>query len=109
MSEGFEHNLGDHEDPLAGPTWLVGVFGVVTLVAIIGGLTALYYNEKNSEIEEQVVIPPREEVADLTAAQEALLAGPPRSVVREEQGEQVKAYVIPIERAMELVVKEYGR
>ncbi len=108
MTDVFEHNPGDHEDPLAGPTWLMGFLGAVTLVAIIGALTALYYNEKNEEVEDQIVIPPREEVADLTAQQEALLAGPPRSIIRQEQGEEVRAYVIPIDRAMELVVREYG-
>ncbi|MHC4416164.1 MAG: hypothetical protein ACYS0G_12860 [Planctomycetota bacterium] len=106
MTEVYEHNPEDHDDPVATPTWLVGLFGAVALVVIILGLTALYYNAKAEAFREQVLSRDRLDVLELRRQQEALLGGPPRWVERDEQGETVEALVIPIERAMALVVEE---
>ena len=38
MSDHAEHNPGDHEDPLPGPTWIVTFLGVVLLAVIILGI-----------------------------------------------------------------------
>ena len=102
----FEHNPLDHEDPTAGPTTIVGVLGALVLTASLMLLTALYYNVKTGQFNKSVVDEPVLEVAELTAAQEALLAGPPHWVERDENGKQVKAFVIPIERAMQIVADE---
>ena len=53
-----------------------------------------------------VVIPEGQEVRQLLQEQEALLAGPPRWVTRDDAAETVEALIIPIEWAMELVVME---
>ena len=106
MTDVYEHNPQDHDDPVAGPTWLIGFLGTILLVAIMLGTTALYYNVKAGKVDEQVVRPERAEVAKLHRAQEAMLTGPPRWVQREDQGEMVTALVIPIEDAMDLVVAE---
>ena len=108
MTEVFEHNPQDHEDPVAGPTWLVGILGAILLVVSLLGLTALYYNVKAEELEGQVIGLERLEVLELRRQQEALLAGSPRWIKRDEQGEEIEAFIIPIERAMELVVEEAG-
>ena len=76
------------------------------LVAIVLGLTAMYYNAKAREIYKVVVSPERLEVLQLRQEQEALLAGPPRWVTRDDAAATVEALIIPIEWAMELVVAE---
>jgi hypothetical protein len=108
MSEVYEHNPNpaDHEDPLPGPTVLMGLVGVLLLTIILLGLTALYYDTKEEEEREAVWRTAREDVLKLRQAQEALLEGPPRRVVRDEGGRAVEAIVIPVERAMELIVAE---
>ena len=106
MTEVYEHNPGEHDDPTAGFTWLIGLVGVLLLVVIILWVTALYYNVKAGIFQRQVVNAPRLELLELRRPQEALLAGPPRSIERDEQGETVRAYIIPIEQAMEIVVRE---
>ncbi len=45
----------------------------------------------------------------MRAQQEALLQGPPRRVTRMGETGEVEALVIPIDRAMELVVAEHQR
>ncbi len=106
MTEVFEHNPGDHDDPVTGQTWLIGFLGALVLVAMMLGLTAIYYNAKAREINKVVIIPERQEVRQLLQEQEALLAGPPRWVTRDDAAETVEALIIPIEWAMELVVAE---
>jgi hypothetical protein len=106
LTEVYEHNPEDHDDPTAGFTWLMGLVGVLLLVVIILALTALYYNVKAEMFQRQVVSAPRAELLELRRQQEALLAGPPRSIERDQQGETVRAYIIPIEQAMEIVVRE---
>jgi hypothetical protein len=101
-----EHNPEHHQDPKAGLTWFVGIVGVLLTVVIVLGLTALYYNVKAEVFQRQVVNEVRAEVQELRRAQEALLAGPPRYIERDELGQTVTAYIIPIERAMQLVVEE---
>ncbi len=107
MTDVFEHNPGDHEDPAYGSTLLVGILGTLLLVATVMGTTALYYNVKAEEIFGEVISKERAEPVDLYQKQQALLAGPPRWMERDEQGEMVRAYIIPIDRAMELVVQEW--
>lgn len=106
MSEAFEHNPQDHEDPLAGPTWYIGFVGAVAFVVTTLAVWALYYNVKGEQVQESFVDPVRQEIVELKSRQQALLAGPPRWVEVDEQGVQVRKYVIPIEQAMQLVVQE---
>ncbi len=107
MTEVFEHNPDDHEDPKAGLTWFIGVVGTLMLVVTMLAVWALYYNVKADHVEVAVVIPIREDVVELQRRQEALLVGSPRWIDRmDELGQPVRAYVIPVERAMEIVVQE---
>lgn len=112
MTEVFEHNPGDHEDPLPGPTWIITFVGAVLLAVIMLGLTALLYNAQKEEEEIKLISRDPQELQDLRARQEAQIHGDPRWVeeavtLEGAQQEQVtQALVIPIEQAMELVVKE---
>jgi hypothetical protein len=109
MSEHHEHNPGDHEDPLAGPTWLLGVIGIVLMIVIVLGLTALYYNAQAQFVEDRVKTAEIRELTEHLERQRARLEGPPREETRVIAEEEHTFYVIPIEQAMELVVQEYGR
>ncbi len=108
MTDYYEHNTDDHEDPAASSTWLVGFIGVVLLVVTMLGVTALYYNMKADRVDEKVVKPDRWDVKKLRIQQEGLLNTPPRWVERVEGGEVTRELAIPLERAMKIVVEEYG-
>ena len=108
MTDRYEHNIDDHGDPAASSTWLVGFIGVVLLVVTMLGVTALYYNVKAAEVDTQVVQVEIDEVTDARARQELRLTDSPHWEERDDSGEIVRALVIPIERAMELVVAEHA-
>ena len=108
MSEVFEHNPGDHEDPLAGITWFIGFVGAVAFVVTTLAVWALFYNVKGAQEEESFIAPARSEILELKASQQELLTGQPRYIDVDEAGETVRRWVIPIEQAMELVVQENG-
>ena len=90
MTEVFEHNPdpSDHEDPLTGPSWYVGLVGGLILVVTLLGLTALYYNEKAGETQKKVAEFPAE-LEDLRAKQKKRLTSPAHREVRDEAGEQI--------------------
>lgn len=110
MTEVFEHNPGDHDDPLTGPTWIIGFLGAVLLSVIVLGLTALVYNAQHKEEVEKLIKRDVDELETLRAQQQALLTGPPHWIQVQEKDDKgnehvEKALVIPVDRAMELVVQ----
>jgi hypothetical protein len=109
MSEVFEHNPGDHEDPLAGPTYIIGLLGAVLLVVIVMGVTALFFNADDEEITRKVVIHDPAELDALRAQQSALLHAPPHWEKYEENDQPITALIIPINQAMELTAEEYAQ
>ena len=102
MSDYIEHNPGDHEDPLAGPTWTIGIIGVILLAVTLLGLAALFYSTADGEIDEKVLSVAGGTLDEMEAEQEARLTG----VRLEKRVEGEDSLVIPIERAMELLVEE---
>ncbi|MCP3902744.1 MAG: hypothetical protein GY715_03830 [Planctomycetes bacterium] len=106
MSDVYEHNPGDHEDPEPGPTWIVGIAGTVLLAVTILGLTAMFWDVTGSARQERVVDQPVAALEQLEAEQaERLMAGPHRES-RVELAEGEEALVIPIDRAIELYARE---
>jgi len=71
VTEGFEHNPGDHEDPRAGITWFIGSVGMMMLAVTMLAVWALYYNVKADQVETAVVLPIREDVVELQRRQAA--------------------------------------
>ena len=113
MTEVYEHNPLDHEDPLPGPTWMVGFIGVVLLVVVVLGITALYYGAKQ---EDEIVKVVEAEPIELLVmrAQQSEQLHVTRWEEREEvdaegNPERVRALVIPIDRAMEIVAGEHAK
>lgn len=109
MSEHFEHNTGDHEDPIPSSTWLVGVVGTVLLIVIVFGLTAMYYNAQLIESDAKLV---RTDPHDLTRYQQRqarYFVEEPTWMEREVIDQRVKALVIPMDEAIDQVIQEYGR
>ncbi len=108
MTDVFEHNPDDHDDPLTGPSWYIGLVGGLLLVATLLGLTALYYNLTTAEEQEKVIISRPPELEKLRREQSVYLTGPARWVEQEINGEVTTSLIIPIEDAMRLVVTDAG-
>jgi hypothetical protein len=106
MSEIFEHNQGDHEDPLAGPTWTVGAIGVVLLIVICLGTAAIFYSVIASELDRKVIDQPQIQLEQNRAENLARLDGPVRYELRPENPEGERSLVIPINQAMTAMVEE---
>jgi len=111
MSDNYEHNSGDHEDPLPGPTWIVAILGAVLLTVIVLGLTALFYNAEAKEDAVKVIAKEPDEIINLRREQTATLHGVPRLREVSEmdaagQPRIVQSLAIPIDQAMQIVVNE---
>ena len=104
--EHFEHNIGDHEDPVPASTWLVGALGAVLLVVIVFGLTALYYNARMVEADAKVLQRDSWELRRYDERQQRHFVREPAWVERVVVDQRVRAKVIPIEEAMDQVVRE---
>ena len=108
MTDTYEHNPGDHEDPLPGPTITIGLIGIALLVVSVLGVTTLLYQVTDQEYEKKVVDqrvnigPP--ELEKLNSEQLARLAGPARRELRPENPAGQESLVIPIEDAMAKLV-----
>jgi hypothetical protein len=114
--EQFEHNPGDHDDPKADSTWVIGIGGVIVLIVLIVAITVLYYKTDEEFIIERVVNETPAEIRKLRSAQEHDLLtygtlptmdaeGNP---LKDAAGNPVSHVHIPISRAMELLVAESG-
>ncbi len=103
MSDSYEHNINDHEDPLPGPTWIIGILGTVLLGVVVLGVTALFFNADARMVEEKVFAARYPELDGLLMAQQAKLEGPPRIVEINENERVIETVVIPIEQAMEKI------
>ncbi len=109
MSDFYEHNPGDHEDPAPGPTWLIGFIGVVLLVVVVLGVTALFFDTETEEAAVNVLQTKALDLEELKALQLARLEGPARWEVEIKEGTVAsRRIVIPIDEAMQQVVVEMG-
>jgi len=107
MSEAYEHNPGDHEDPLAGSTWMIGLLSTVLFVVICLGITAVLYHAQRTEFTEKVLNTEVLEIARMRQTWGEQLNAPPHYLTQlTDQGED-RAVVIPIESAMEIISREY--
>jgi len=106
MSRVQTNNSRRHEDPAAGPTWVIGLIGIVLFVAIVLAIAALLFRVVSAEFEQKVAGEPPRELLQLRARQAARLADPPRWELRPDSPEGGRSLVIPIEQAMAAFVEE---
>jgi hypothetical protein len=106
MSDVYEHNPGDHEDPLPGPTWTVAIAGTVLFAVTVLGLTAMFWGEISNARETKVVEVAPAQLTDLERTQRERLHAEPHREKRPELEEGEEALVIPIDRAIELYAQE---
>jgi hypothetical protein len=109
MTDVYEHNPGDHEDPVPASTWLIGFLGAVLLAVICMGIVALTYSEERVEFVNKVESVPVENIQNLKQEQMDRLTGPVRwQVTKTDALPEDRALIIPIDQAMEAIIKEYG-
>jgi hypothetical protein len=130
MSDTFEHNKGDHEDPLPEATWMIGFISTVLLIVVFLGLVAVFYvardmtsGDKQAAIDVAVVAggpvtaaeetdfrEKRTPIDKLKRVEQGILDAPPRWIsIRANNTEVDRVLVVPIDDAMDLVVEESGR
>jgi len=90
----------DQSDPNSRMTLIVGFIGVVVTIAIVIWLIAMFNIELSKEVERKEAMRPPVEIQQYRAEQESRLHG--YEWVDTEAG----VVAIPIERAMEIVVRE---
>ena len=109
MSDDHIHSGGDHngggesgqtDDPSSSSTVIIGVVGTVLLFVVVIWLQAIFNKELQSERLSKQVLPRVVSLDDFEAGQQAVLHG--YGWVDSEKG----VVHIPIERAMELTVRE---
>ena len=109
MTDQLEHNPGDHEDPLAGPTWLIMIGGAVVFVVVLLVVAAVAYRVMTGRQDAAALAQAPRDLAALKEQQRRRLTDPPRFEKRIDSPEDGNSLVIPIEQAMELMVQEAQR
>ena len=106
MHDVYEHNPGDHEDPLPGPTWILTILGSVLLGVVVLGVTALFFNADERMVSDKTQAATYPQFESLKEAQLAKLEGQPRKVeVVNESDKVVETVVIPIDLAMQKIAE----
>jgi hypothetical protein len=98
MSDVYEHNPGDHEDPVAGSTWTIGIIGVIFLIFCVLLVTVLFRAMFDAQTAESVVNATPQQQAALRQSQVDRLTDGPHYEIREADGR--RHLVVPLEQAM---------
>jgi hypothetical protein len=106
MSDVDRHSLIDREDPAAGPTWVIGLIGVLLLVVAIFVIAAILYRSLALEFEQKVSARVPRELEELRREQSARLTDPPRWEIRPDSPEGGRSLVIPVDQAMAAMAAE---
>ena len=109
MHESYEHNPGDHDDPLPGPTYILTILGAVLFCVVVLGVTALFFNADERMIDRKTQLETYPQFETLKAEQLAKIAGPARKVQVNENEKLVESVVIPIDVAMQKIVERAGQ
>ncbi len=117
MSEQFEHNPGDHDDPVGDSTWAIGIGGAFVLTVLVISVAVLFYRADSELIDERVVREMPKEYLDLQKQWDEQLVNWGTAPVVDDEGNPVmdangkpaKRIHIPVRNAMELIVKESGK
>ena len=101
MSEAIDASRGDFDDPLAGPTYVIGLVGTVILIATVLLVHTLSNNLGGSVQDEQLE---RDyfEITEVQSEQREQLEGSTWTIPTEDR------VSIPIEEGVERVLQRYG-
>jgi hypothetical protein len=92
-----------NDDPDASATIAFGIVGAILVFVIIVALQALFYRTQNEEFKRKMIAQAPEELSRLVAEQRERLGG------YRWVNEKVGIAAIPIDRAMELTIRELNR
>ncbi len=105
------HESGLTEDPASGPTWVVGMAGVILTVVTVLGVTAIYYAAERAETHHKVMTI-RSQEAELRRAADRM------ELMNEAHWEQwtdadgvlagERTLVVPMDTARDIVKKRWG-
>ena len=109
MHESYEHNPGDHDDPLPGPTYILTILGAVLFCVVVLGVTALFFNADERMVLDKTQLATYPQFETLKAEQLAKIAGPARKVEVNENDKVVESVVIPIDVAMQKIAERAGQ
>ena len=88
--QNLEHNQGDHEDPLAGPTWTLSIVGIILFLVSMLGVAAVYYEASDTENDRKVLAVPSIEFDQLKADQLVRLNGGMSTVLGDLPPERIE-------------------
>lgn len=94
------------DDPEAGSTWFISVVSMVLLVVTILALIAIYFDFAEGEVDRKVIDQPVVDLQRLKLSQQETLTEYGTYNVENADGDEVQRVRIPIDRAMDLVIKE---
>jgi hypothetical protein len=105
----IEHNAEDHEDPTAGPLWIVGVCSCVIFIAVFFALTALFYQVDRVEFGGKVESIENQDRQVVIEAQAFLRNQDARWVEYTDAQDQTQQRLeVPIDHAIGTIVQQYG-
>ena len=105
----IEHNKEDHEDPTAGPLWIIGACSCVVFIAVFLALTALFYQVDRVEFGGKVEGIENQDRQVMIEAQAFLRNQDARWVeYTDAQDQKQQRLEVPIDHAIGTIVSQYG-
>jgi predicted small secreted protein len=94
------------DDPEPGSTWFFSLAGIVILVALVVAASVMYFHAETRETDVKVVDPAYAKLEAVRGTWREQLGSYQRYPWTEPDGKVTQKVRIPVERAMEIVVKE---
>jgi hypothetical protein len=110
MSEHLEHSVAtghadvgyDHAEPSGRPLFLLTAIAAITVVVLIAGVTVFFNYVEEDAVHDKILVPQADNLVSLHAREDKQLYT--YQFIDRAKG----AVQLPIDRAMELVIKESG-
>ena len=109
MSQVYEHNPGDHEDPAPGMTWMMGIIGMLILIVIYFGITAVYRDSQTFDDAEKYQAEAEKPAEAVKRAAMEQINTKDWHPVDNAEGVRENRWTIPIDRAMDLMAEQLRR